>query len=128
MTERPRQREGVIAAEIVGRSNLAGFVDIEFMGLRPKKLPVIRGPTGTFVALRSVPILDKTGRQKRDSTGKGLFAPICEWTDPDIALHFQAAVIGLLERDWPALLADYHENQIGGGPLDPSHQLDGPPP
>jgi hypothetical protein len=60
----------IMSCQVVGKDNLLGLVDVEFSGLRLKRLAVIRGRKGPLVVLPSAAIIYRDGQQRRDGAGK----------------------------------------------------------
>jgi hypothetical protein len=92
----------IVGVKVIGRSNLLAVVDCPFGGLEACGVAVLHGPSGLFITM---PLLDGTGRHRRDKTGRGLYDQnaIVRWTDPECAADFRRALLGVLARDHPAV-------------------------
>jgi hypothetical protein len=54
--------------------------------------------------LPSKPQIDRDGRQKTDTNGRAVYAPVLEWRDRGLADRFSAAVVELVLQAHPEAL------------------------
>jgi hypothetical protein len=75
------RRPHIIKVETIAKRSLLGLVDVEFSGLRLKRLPVIRSKDGPSVGLPRVAVIGLDGVQRRNAVGKPEFESLIEWTN-----------------------------------------------
>jgi hypothetical protein len=76
---RPSARLRLVSFKAVPKGPLRGFCTVELPpGLILSDLPVMIGNAGLWVALPGKPVLDETGRHKRDVNGKPEYQPMAD--------------------------------------------------
>ncbi|HEY1430796.1 MAG TPA: hypothetical protein VGF39_04090 [Stellaceae bacterium] len=97
----------LVSFKEVVKGSLRGFCTVELPpGLIVTDLPVMIGNNGSpWVALPGRPVLDETGRQKRDVNGKAEYQPILRWASRELSDRFSARVISLIDEQYPGALA-----------------------
>jgi DNA-binding cell septation regulator SpoVG len=95
----------LVSFKVMAKGQLRGFCTVELPpGLILSDLPVLLGNDGFWVALPGKPVLDETGRQKRDINGKAEYQPIGKWTSRELSDRFSARVISLIDERYPGVL------------------------
>jgi hypothetical protein len=103
LPERPRMR--LVAWKPMRKGDLIGFATVELpIGLKLIDCPVLIGPRGRWASLPSKPQIDRDGRQKTDTNGRAVYAPVLEWRDRGLADRFSAAVVELVLQAHPEAL------------------------
>jgi DNA-binding cell septation regulator SpoVG len=101
-----RARLRLVSFKPIAKGQLRGFCTIELPpGLILSDLPVMIGSDGNlWVALPSKPVLDESGRHKRDVNGKPEYQPIGKWVSRQLSDQFSARVISLIDEQYPGAL------------------------
>jgi hypothetical protein len=95
----------LVAWKPMQKGDLIGFATVELpICLKLIDCPVLIGPRGRWASLPSKPQIDRDGRQKTDTNGRAVYAPVLEWRDRGLADRFSAAVVELVLQAHPEAL------------------------
>ena len=95
----------LVAWKPMRKGDLIGFATVELpICLKLIDCPVLIGPRGRWASLPSKPQIDRDGRQKTDTNGRAVYAPVLEWRDRGLADRFSAAVVELVLQSHPEAL------------------------
>jgi hypothetical protein len=85
------------------QNSLRGFADVKFPnGLTVHEVVVHTSNGRSWVNLPAKPMLGRDGQAMRDpTTAKLKYSPILEWADRATADRFSAAVVDLIEAEYP---------------------------